>query len=359
VMKAVRINSHGGLYVNGVSFSDTKYLELVSKYTQLVNSGGVISAMEFAVREHVSITTARKVADMAKGGSIVIKPCGRPTRGIGSSYGFTEDHHTLIYSLYLENPTRSLEDYCVQFYDTTGINVSKSFMSRWFSSIGPYKGRMRYTSIFPPKKFSEENYLLLDEYLTFISGVDHKRLVFADEKPMSESETYAAVRRDPFTGHVPHNVYDNVNARHRYNILAATCLKEDVARNVEAVVLDVVGDSTVFQEFVGHLLNLRFLREGDIFIVDNCSIHMQGENEFLMEHLWDEHDIAMIPLPPYTPELNPTELVFNALVARLKATRSRSTVTPGHAFACWIQEELDSMSRSDVKNFYKHMGYIA
>jgi len=34
-----------------------------------------------------------------------------------------------------------------------------------------------------------------------------KRLVFADEKPMREADTYGKARRDPFTGKVPYHVH--------------------------------------------------------------------------------------------------------------------------------------------------------
>lgn len=93
------------------------------------------------------------------------------------------------------------------------------------------------------------------------------------------------------------------------------------------------------------------------FVVDNCSIHMKGENELIVEALWEERSTVMIPLPPYTPELNPIELVFGAFTARLKANRSRSKVQSGQDFAALIQNELDLLSRGDIKRFYRHCGY--
>jgi hypothetical protein len=72
---------------------------------------------------------------------------------------------------------------------------------------------MRFTSVFPPKKYTEWNLYLLREFLDFISGVDHNDIVFADEIPMAEIETNCRVRRDLVVGDVPANVSARANSR--------------------------------------------------------------------------------------------------------------------------------------------------
>lgn len=218
---------------------------------------------------------------------------------------------------------------------------------------------MRLTSLFPPKKYTDRNIQLLSDYIDFILQVDdHTKIIFADEKPMREADSFGRVRRDVMSGEVPPNVSrEGIDAKYRYNIFAAVTTKQNVERNVEAVVLDLIGDSTLFQIFVLYLLEIRFLEYGDIFVVDNCSIHTQGENQFLVEALWYQHGVLMMPLPPYTPELNPTELVFNTMAARIKANRSRSIIEPGDAFTEIVQSEFSAMSRKDVKKFFRHCGY--
>ena len=66
---------------------------------------------------------------------------------------------------------------------------------------------------------------------------------------------------------------------------------------------------------------------GDILVVDNCTIHTMADNEHLQEVLFLKHGILMITLPPYHAELNPTELVFRALLMRLREIRFRSNRT--------------------------------
>ena len=74
---------------------------------------------------------------------------------------------------------------------------------------------MRTTSTFPPLKYTSRNNKLLQDYLSFMTGVDdHKRCVFADEKPLKEVDLTGQVRRDPFTGDIPHETC-NANVQNR------------------------------------------------------------------------------------------------------------------------------------------------
>ena len=203
-----------------------------------------------------------------------------------------------------------------------GIVIGKDIMQRWFKAVGPYKGSMRATSRFPSGWNSPQTVQQLRDYLGFISMTrDHTRLVFADEKPMKETNIFRNVRRDPMTGIIPHHEME-ANRKNRFNILAAVTIKNDV-RPVEYKVIESCTDAHVFLQFVMHLLEVGTLRQGDIFIVDNCTVHMQGVNCGLKDALLNDHGIYMIPLPPYHPDFNPTEFVFNGLLQRLVAQRAR------------------------------------
>ena len=111
---------------------------------------------------------------------------------------------------------------------------------------------------------------------------DHTRLVFADEKPMKEIGIFRHVRRNVFSGEVPKHKM-NANSKNRYNILAAATIKSGVRRAVDWVVLQTCTDAPLFCQFVGILLDNGTLSSGDIFIVDNCSIRVQGDNIGLQE----------------------------------------------------------------------------
>jgi hypothetical protein len=227
-------------------------------------------------------------------------------------------------------------------------------MSRWFKTIGPFKGTLRLTSKFPPAKDSWESAELVHQYLFFISAVDHRRLVFADEKPFKGKDLYDRVRRDPLTGIVP-NLTCNANSRNRYyNVFCAISMKEDIP--FCSRVVDETGDAILFSEFLAECIREVILQRGDIFIVDNCTIYMQGENEHLQDILWENYGILMMALPPYHPELNPTELVFRALLKRMRSLRcKKGTIID---FVSEIRRTLWEMSHRLARSFFKECGYL-
>ena len=109
-------------------------------------------------------------------------------------------------------------------------------------------------------------------------------------------------------GETPHETC-NANSKNRYNVLAAVTVKRDTVL-VQALVLEENGSAALFANFVSHLLSAGTLQRGDIFIVDNCSIHFMGDCQFLQSSLMEEVGVLMIPLPPYYAELNPTEYIL-------------------------------------------------
>ena len=92
-------------------------------------------------------------------------------------------------------------------------------------------------------------------------------------------------------------------------------------------------------------------------MVDNCSIHTQGDNTGLQETLFLDHGILMISLPPYHPDLNPTELVFNTLLQILVQDHARFNSNCSAIFKECIEIAMISILRKDVKIFYKKCGY--
>ena len=183
---------------------------------------------------------------------------------------------------------------------------------------------MRVTSRYPSGRDSWSSFSLLKMFLRFILSInDHSRLVFADEKPMKEIDIYRSVRRDVLTGEVPVHELDSANSKNRYSILTAINIKGGSIPPVKSVILEKCTDSSIFLQFIRVLLLARILQRGDVFIVDNCSIHMFGDNTGTQEYLFREMGILMITLPPYHPDFNPTERLFNMLLQRLDSKRLR------------------------------------
>ena len=113
----------------------------------------------------------------------------------------------------------------------------------------------------------------------------------------------------------------------------------------------------MFLQFVKFLLEKGTLQPNDVFIVDNCTVHMQGNNVGLQDSLMHDYGILMIPLPPYHPDFNPTELVFNTLLQRLTAERARYRSLDAYDFLDAIIVELCKFTHKDVVSFYQKCGY--
>ena len=110
---------------------------------------------------------------------------------------------------------------------------------------------------------------------------------------------------------------ESVNSKNRYSILSAVNIKGGNIPPVKAGVIQQCTDSSIFLQFIRILLDVRVLEQGDVFIVYNCSVHVQGDNIGTQRYLLDELGILMIMLPPYHPDINPTKLVYHALLQRL------------------------------------------
>ena len=92
-------------------------------------------------------------------------------------------------------------------------------------------------------------------------------------------------------------------------------------------------------------------------MVDNCTVHILGDNVGLRETLMRDYGIIMITLPPYHSELNSTELVFNTLLLRLRNIIARYNSTDMPGFETMPKKILDSISVEDVIAFYNFCGY--
>ena len=149
----------------------------------------------------------------------------------------------------------------------------------------------------------------------------------------------------------------NANSKNRWNVLAACCLKGELDKQVQFVVTDECTNAAVFAHFVAHLISTGTLARGDIFVVDNCSVHMKGDNGALQDQLLEGLGVLMVALPPYWCELNPTELVFQTLLARLTAKRARYNSSSNDVFYNCIVDEMYHFSIDDCISFFKKCRY--
>ena len=162
-------------------------------------------------------------------------------------------------------------------------------------------------------------------------------------------------RRNVVTGVAPNHEMET-NTKNRYNVLVTTALKENI-RAVEYIILSEFIDSTYFVLWVQILLQRGTLVAGNVFIVDNCTIHTQGDATSLQGAYFDLHGILMITLPQYHPDYDPTEFVFGCLLAIMKPERARYMALSQDKSKIAIGNELDNFTTEDIHKFYNLMGY--
>jgi transposase len=115
-----------------------------------------------------------------------------------------------------------------------------------------------------------------------------------------------------------------------------------------STVVDGAINRDVFDAFVEQVLASE-LRPGDVVILDNLSSHKSEHARQLIE----SRGARLVFLPPYSPDLNPIEMVFAKVKQLLRSLGCRTKD------ALWkaMQSVLDRISPSDAANCFRHCGY--
>jgi len=147
-----------------------------------------------------------------------------------------------------------------------------------------------------------------------------------------------APRGERLIEHVPHDHW------HTTTLIAALGIDGIIC----ATTVDGAVNGDVFEAFVEQVL-VPHLRPGDTVVMDNLSSHKRVSTTRRIEAI----GARVRFLPPYSPDLNPIELVFSKIKQRLRslACRTRQTLWQG------MQAVLDTVTPSDAVNCYRHCGY--
>lgn len=115
-----------------------------------------------------------------------------------------------------------------------------------------------------------------------------------------------------------------------------------------AVVVDGAVNGDIFESFVEQVL-VPALRPGDVVVMDNLSSHKRARTRELIEGAGAE----LAFLPPYSPDLNPIEMIFSKVK---QALRSLACRTREHLWDA-MQGVLDLVTPTDAGNCFKACGY--
>ena len=93
------------------------------------------------------------------------------------------------------------------------------------------------------------------------------------------------------------------------------------------------------------------LKRGDMVILDNLSSHRSEKAAAILK----ERGAWFLFLPPYSPDLNPIEMLFSKLKSLLRKAERRTRD------ALWqtIGELLDAFTPSECASYIRHAGYAS
>jgi len=115
-----------------------------------------------------------------------------------------------------------------------------------------------------------------------------------------------------------------------------------------STVVDGAVNGDVFEAFIEQVL-VPALQPGDVVIMDNLSSHKRARVRELIE----AQQAELRYLPPYSPDLNPIEMVFSKIKQLLRTLGARTQ----DALWCSMRTVLDEVTASDAVNCFRHAGY--
>ena len=166
-------------------------------------------------------------------------------------------------------------------------------------------------------------------------------LVFVDETSTHTAMTRRrarAPRGERAVGRTPRNHGPNVT-------LLATLTPEGIG---PAVALPGAVDGAAFVAYAERIL-APSLRPGQVVILDNLSAHKSAGARTAVEAV----GARLLFLPPYSPDLNPIELAFAKVKARLRAAAERRP----EGLVAATAAAIDAVSTTDARGFYAHCGF--
>jgi len=129
-----------------------------------------------------------------------------------------------------------------------------------------------------------------------------------------------------------------------------TSLLSSVRSNGDMVPLVFEGslNGDLFKEYISKCL-VPTLKEGDIVIMDNLTSHkVKGVVEPILAV-----GATVVYLPPYSPDLNPIEMMWSKIKAYLRKIKARTH----EELMLAIADAFDLVSTSDILGWFNENGY--
>lgn len=114
--------------------------------------------------------------------------------------------------------------------------------------------------------------------------------------------------------------------------------------------IDAAMDGEIFITYVEQVL-LPTLRAGDVVVMDNLSAHKRPQVVRLIEAA----GATVMYLPPYSPDLNPIEMIWSKVKRLLRSFAARTIDALHEAFG----RAFAAVTTSDIAGCFRHCGYAS
>lgn len=116
-----------------------------------------------------------------------------------------------------------------------------------------------------------------------------------------------------------------------------------------AMMVEGAIDSNALIAYVREILAPE-LRCGDIVIWDNVPTHKNAE----VQRLIQARRARLLPLPAYSPDLNPKEECISKIKAALRKAKAPTMLTLQRA----LKRAFESVTQQDIRGWFQHCGYL-
>ncbi len=134
-------------------------------------------------------------------------------------------------------------------------------------------------------------------------------------------------------------------------MIAAICLgdQQNPGGAIAGAAVNGPTDTDVFVAWIKHAL-LPVLTAGMVVIMDNLRPHQSP----LVRQLITSAGCSLLYLPPYSPDYNPIEPIWNKVKSHIRAAEPRTQA----ALHTALLEGLASISSTDARGFFTGAGYL-
>ena len=175
-----------------------------------------------------------------------------------------------------------------------------------------------------------------------LKGKDVKQLVFLDESGCNINLTRRYGRAKG-----KQRVVDSVPFSKDKNTTIVSSIRLDGSTKYTTY-----SGGTTGEKFITYLKETLIpgVHKGDIVIMDNLRTHHMNDVKVLLE----EAGLEILYLPPYSPDLNPIEMMWSKIKSILRKMKERTTESLLKA----IPEALKQISPEDSAGWFKKAGYV-